>query len=286
MGTRSWLNLVLLLVVLALAALVYFEPGKQPQETVLLTTLNPDTVQQIRIERPDKEPLVFQREGDGWRLLEPVAAAAKPFYVDQVLALLKQESLQRYPAQGLDLSKYGLQQPRARLIVDGVELSFGRINPLNSRLYVMVDDVMHMVAQNDISILTDDWTDYVSTALLPDNDLAMLEIPGLGKLEHGKDGWRFDGFMAPASEDQVQALVDAWRNAKALLVRPAVESGTAEKISVLLRSGTKIEFGVYKTEDALVLQRPELGIEYVFDASQSGRLLQWPALAGAEDVHE
>lgn len=286
MGRRGWLNLVLLLVVIALAALVYVEPGKETGQLVTLTSVDTAAVQRITLERPAAETVVLQRQDGVWRMAEPVAVAARTFQVERLLEMLAQESQQQYPAQGLDLSKYGLQPPRARLVVDGVELAFGKINPLNSRLYVVADDVMHMVAQNDIALLTGGWSEFVSTALLPNEALVRLEVPGLGRIERGEDGWRYEGATAPDSADQMQALVDAWQHARALRVRPLQAADMSGEVVVQLVSGTDLRFALQSGDDALVLQRRDLGLEYVFDAAQVQRLLKWPPVVRMEDEIE
>ena len=285
MGKRSWLNLALLLFVALLATLVYFEPGKEQQQTILLTTLDAETVQQISVERAQGS-IVLQKQAGQWLLQAPVVVPAKLFYVQQLLEMLSQQSVQRYPAEGLDLNKYGLQPPQARLVVDGVELAFGRINPLNSRLYVMVDNVIHMVAANDISLLGEPWHSYVSNVLFSaEDELQSLQVPGLGRLDRGAEGWLFDGAIVPDSADQLQALVDAWLHAQALQVRPMSDSVAPETVVVKLTSGAQINFALRATEEGLVLQRRELGLEYVFDAVQKKRLLQLPQPTG-EVVYE
>ncbi len=283
MGRRGWLNLALLLLVAALAAVAYFQPGEETEQAIQLTPLDPAAVQSITLERPAAETIVLQGRDGRWRMTEPVAVAANTFQVRRLLASLTQHSLQRYPAAGLDLAKYGLQPPRAKLTADGVELSFGRVNPLNSRLYVRVDDVMHMVAQNDISFLTGEWLEFVSTALLPDEPLTRLALPGLGTIAKDESGWRHEGPGAPQSADQIQALVDAWQHARALRVRPLRAADTSEQVVVQLVSGATLSFAVQHDADALVLQRRDLGLEYVFDVAQTRRLLAWPPLAGDDE---
>lgn len=284
MTTRSWLNLVLLLAVLLLAALLYFEPGKQPQQQVRLMSLNPAELQRLEIQRADGQSVHLQQRGGQWYLQAPVEVAAEPFMVEQILSFMAQPSLQRYPAEGLDLAKYGLQPARVKLIVDDVEVGFGRVNPLNSRLYVMVGDVMHMVMQNEISMLTKQWPDYVSTALLPPNEsLQALELHGLGKLVHEAQGWRYEGDNAPQSTDQLQALVDAWGAVRAMQVRPLSVQVAADEMVLSFASGRVLRLLVLQAADELLLQRADLGIEYVFDLPQSQRLLQWSSLAGEAD---
>jgi len=278
MSKRGWLNLVLLVAVAGLGALVYFNPGKQAQAVVRLTDLDPAAVQKLTLKRPGMETVVLQRQQDGWQLVQPVVVAARPPQVRQVLELLEQRSLQRYPAPGLALNKYGLEPPRATLEVGGVELAFGKLNPLNNRLYVKVGEMIHMVAYNDISLLTGSWTAFVSTAPLPDQTLTRLEVPGLGIIEQGEQGWHYAGDKAPASADQMQALADAWCHAEARRVRLLHQANTTEQVVVQLSRGEKISLGVQHNKDGLVLQRRDLGLEYVFDAPAAQRLLDWPPL--------
>jgi len=283
MTKRSWLNVVLLLVVLLLAALVYFEPGKQPQQQVPLLSVNSAELKQLEINRPETESVQLQQRDGQWYLQSPVEVAADEFMVEQILSFLSQPSLQRYPATGLDLTKYGLQPARVSLVVDGVELSFGRVNPLNSHLYVMVADVMHMVLQNEISMLLKDWPDYVSLAPLPNEVLVALELSGLGKLVHEAQGWRYEGDKTPQSADQLQILVDAWGATRALQVRPLSEVVATETVVLEFASGAVMHLFVLQTADELLLQRVDLGLEYVFDVSQAKRLLQWSSLAGESE---
>jgi len=283
MTARGWLNIVLSLAVLLLVALVYFEPGKQSQQQVQLLSINSAALQQFEIRRPGMEGVRLQQRDGQWYLQSPIEVAADPFMVGQILSFLSQPSLQRYPATGLDLTRYGLQPARVKLLVDGVELSFGRVNPLNSHLYVKVADVMHMVLQNEISMLMKDWFDYVSLAPLPDETLVALEVPGLGKLVHEVQGWRYEGDKTPRSAGQLPLLVNAWTAARALRVRPLSGVVATEAIVLEFASGQTMHLSVLRAKDELLLQRVDLGLEYVFDVSQSKRLLQWPPLAGESD---
>jgi hypothetical protein len=281
MSKRGWLNLVLLVAVVGLGTLVYFNPGEQAQPVVRLTKLDPDAVQKATLTRPGMETVVLQRGKDGWQLVQPVVVAARQPQVQQLLGLLQLRSLQRYPVPGLALNKYGLEPPRATLEADGVELAFGKLNPLNNHLYVKVGQMMHMVAYNDISLLTGSWTAFVSTAPLPDQTLTRLKVPGLGVIEQGEQGWHYTGDKAPASADQMQALADAWRHAEARQVRLLQEANATEQVVVQLSQGEKISLAMQHNKNELVLQRRDLGLEYVFDAPAAQRLLAWPSLGNS-----
>lgn len=282
MGRRAWLNLVLLVVVVALAALAYLQPGREPEAPPRLTELNSAEVQRVTLRRAEGARLVLQRRDRDWYLAEPVEVAARGFQVTRLLDMLNLESLQRFPVVASELPKYGLQSPRARLKADGVELAFGGLNPLNGRRYVRVDDMIHMVAQDDSALLTSDWWAFVATAPLPDEPLQRLALPGLGVIERAADGWHYTGERPPASADQLQALVDAWRHAQALQVRPLDSGDSAGVVEIDLASGIEMRLALRRGEGEVVLQRRDLGLEYVFDAAQGQRLFEWPEVAGGE----
>jgi hypothetical protein len=281
MMSRNWLNLVLLLAALALVGVLYLAPGKETEKSVALTNLIPAQVQRLKIVRPENKDVVLQRRANGWHMLEPVQVEARDFYVQQVLEILTQQSLQRYPAAGLDLAKYGLQPPRARLFADDVEFAFGRINPLNNHLYVMVDGVLHMVGQNDLSPLTAPWTEYVSTAVLPGGaQIVSLQVPRLGSIRSDEKGWRYAGGHPPSSADQMQTLADAWQNAQALEVKPLSERRWQGEVVLRLAQTGEMKLPLAMQGDELILRRD--GLEYRFGAEQAQRMLHWRAPARKE----
>lgn len=65
MKSRWILNLVLAAVVAALAAFVFLRPSKKPEASAPpLTAIAPESVQRIRLERPNQEPVLIARAGD------------------------------------------------------------------------------------------------------------------------------------------------------------------------------------------------------------------------------
>ena len=62
MSRLPWLNALLLVVVAALAALVYFKPGGDARAEHSLSRLNPSEVRSIRIERPGAADIVLEKK--------------------------------------------------------------------------------------------------------------------------------------------------------------------------------------------------------------------------------
>lgn len=98
----------------------------------------------------------LQRRQGKWRLLQPVPAPCDPQQVAAFLDTLGAARREDEVGRG-DLEKYGLDRPAARVEIDlGGQtrtLSLGRINPLQTLVYVLVDDSKEVVLTTS-SLLT------------------------------------------------------------------------------------------------------------------------------------
>lgn len=277
MNSRALLNVALVLAVAALAALVYFQPGlKEESVAPLLTKLDPKQVKELRLSNEQGE-LVLQREGDEWRLQQPVAIAANKFRVDQLLHWLVVSSVQSYSAAELDLAKFGLKQPQAVMAADGVELRFGNLDPLNHRRYLLLNDAVHLVAESELTAPTSPWNYFVSPLVVPPGArIAALKIPGLGEITQGDKGWQYSGKTPPASADAMQMLVDGWQNARALSVEPVAMADGGERV-VITFAGDRppLPLTLIRSHDDLVLIPDNSEIEYHMGGEQADALLTW-----------
>lgn len=281
LNSRTVLNLVLVLAVLALAALLYFQPGLKEEAAPLLTGLDPAQVKELRLSNGQGE-LLLRREGAEWRLQQPLAIAANTFRVEQLLRWLSYPSVQSYDAAGLDLARFGLEQPEALLAADGVELRFGALDPLNQRRYLLLDGKIHLVAESGLTAPAAPWNYFVSAAVVPPGGrIKEIAIPALGELIQGEAGWRYSGRMPPPSADLMQQLVDGWSSAQALSVEPAAAAVAHEQVVITFADARPPLRLMLRRGDDLVLAPEGLGIEYHM-GEQGARLLQWPEPAAAE----
>ncbi|MGZ5153121.1 MAG: DUF4340 domain-containing protein [Burkholderiales bacterium] len=146
---RSWLSLaILLLVVLAVGAWVYYKPTPSVGETHALSALKPAEVKRLRLERAQQgkaaeqtdrsgsgQILVLSRENGEWLMTKPFVARAEKIPVERMLSILDARSAVRYPAS--DLGRYGLDKPQATLTLEDQTFAFGAINNMTRHQYVL-----------------------------------------------------------------------------------------------------------------------------------------------------
>lgn len=281
MSSRMLLNLALLAAVAVLALVAWFEPGKErPAEPPPITALDKDQVQRIRIERRDKDTVILIRDGGHWRMERPIRAPAAEFRVDAILRLARETSHARFPVADGELAKFKLEKPMVRLFLDQVEIDFGTTEPIDGRRYVRVGDTVHLITDAYYyHHLTADAPDLVSTRLLPpDARPVEIVLPGLVLQRGDDDTWKLTPERDDVSADDIHALVDEWRRARALWVERDEGDGEPQgRIRVRIEgSEAPIEFQITGREPDLVLTRKDLGLRYRVAADVAGRLLDLP----------
>jgi len=283
MNKRNLLNLGLLLLIGVLVLLVIYEPGiEKPQEPRRLLELEREAVTQIRIERQGQETVALTRDGGDWSLTEPLAIGASVFRIGSLLRITEQRSLGSFPAEPERLAGYGLEAPRVTLTLnDKVTVAFGDNTPLDQRRYVRLGDRVHLVSDTLYYHLIGAYTTFIRQELLPEGTaIAALSLPGLG-VRWQEERWQVEPKPEAFSADQVTRLIDAWKLASAVQVKPydgkqgetiTIEPGGEEAPITLLLTA--------RTPD-LVLARPELGIEYHLAESSGEELLKLPTMEKA-----
>lgn len=282
MASRGLLNWLLLVALLGLGWVTYQTLQEPAEQTVArITTLAPDTVKQLQLSRGE-ETLQFARRGEQWFMVQPHVVELKRGLAERLLAAFGLQSQQRYPVAGADLQKYGLDRPLVQLAAEGVELRFGRVNPLTSQRYVQVDGTIHMVAENDIAFLQQPWWRFAAMQLLPESSkIEGLTIEVLGELRRGDGGWEYVGDQPPASADQMQLLVDRWQRLQGVALKPLAEiDGGGVQVELKLASGEAYEFILAKQGDEWWLLSSSSGLAYRLADGET--LLQWPSAVDVE----
>jgi hypothetical protein len=286
MGSRTWLNLGLLILAGALAIVAVYLPGvKKPAPLPALTSLTPAAITSIRIERKAQPAIALKKEASGWRLTEPLQLPANTVVVESLLGLTQAASHAQWVAASLDLEKFKLKSPRIRVRLNDVELGFGDTEPLEGRRYVLAGNTVHLITDGYYPKLIAPPASFVSLALLPGPArLEDIELPGL-TLTHDAQGW---SAQPGASPDAVNTLVQEWTAAQALQVRPYNAPASQIKLveTITLRQeGTQppLRFIIVSRAPELILARPELGVQYHLPQDAAQRLLMLPA-AGPADI--
>ncbi|WP_434111739.1 DUF4340 domain-containing protein [Methylocaldum sp. GT1TLB] len=289
MKSRLILNLALLIVIAVLAAVAFFEPGKEKPETTPLAAIDENALTAITLQ--NKDAITFEKQNGHWRLTKPFYAPANDIRVRQLIGIAEANSEAQYPVSADDLPKFELDKPKATLILDATTMKFGGSDPINMRRYVQIGDTLHLVNDDFFHHLTASATDYVDKKLLPeDAKIKEIFIPGL-KATLGQDGkWILE---PPAEPNQsISDLLNAWNTARAIDVKRVEQPAQGDVIRITLAEGNPVEFFIMQREPDLLLVRPDLGLQYEVTGNAAKQLLslqkpelkpEEPKLSPAED---
>lgn len=282
---RRWLMLAALVLGLSgLAVIAWLEPGA-PGVTPRLTTLQPEHVQTLRLQRPNREDMALVRRDGAWQIAEPARAAASEFHVRQVTQLAVARSHRRYDRAELDASVVGLDPPRLRLELNDQVLEFGATDSVDGLRYVAVGDQVHLVRDEVTPLLEGGWWNFIDRHLVP-GTWSIEEVES----EHfhlAREGgvWR-DGRSA-LSREQVGSLIADFRLASALVVREGRRRPDAEPELVLrFDNGEVRRFIAADSNGERRLKELNSGLLYVFDGAVRDYLLTGRAEPPAGDGDE
>ncbi len=268
MKPKLLLNLVLLVVLAALAGVAFFEPGKQEPKPVYLTDLDVDAIN--RFELTNQESLVFEKRDGHWWLDSPIQAPANDIRIRQLLNIAKAESQAHYPVKPEDLAKFALDKPLAVLNLGRLTLLFGGLEPIDMLRYVQIGETLHLVSDDFSHHLLAKATDYVDKKLLPeDSKIKELLMPGLSAKLGDKGQWNLE---PPGDAAAMSELSNAWQSARAIEVKRHEGLPQGDTIHIVLTDGKSLEFVILQREPDILLVRPDWKLEYMV-AAESGKHL-------------
>ena len=272
-GGRS--NLVLLCVAIALVLWVIWEPdGNANRAMPRLAPIEPEAVTRIEIQLAGEESAALAKRKGRWHLTRPMEIVADGAVANAIAAVVQSQSHTQLPVVSQRLGDFGLAPPRARLRINDLELAFGDAEPLHGRRYVLVEDAVHLIADQFFHYLTQPAEHFVHPAPLgPQAEIVALVLPGL-HVELIDEKWQVQGPEEIPPAHRVDALVDAWRHARAVAVQKRDETLTAQhRVRVGVRGvSAPLDFELARRGQHVFLVRPDLGIQYLL-AAHTGKQL-------------
>ncbi len=281
MNKRNLLNLGLLAFIGILILLVLYEPGiEEPAELPTLLQLDRETIQRIFIQRDSQQDVELAKDENGhWWMEKPIRHPADPLRLDSLLRITTLKSQSSFSVDGKMLAEYQLDKPRASITLnDNILLAFGGNTPLDHRRYIMLDGQVHLTTDSYYYHLIGSFPTFLRKQLLDEGSrIEAITLPGL-TINWQEERWQPSPEPATFSADQVTKLIDNWRLAAALEIKP-YDGQPGEEIAIKL-DGAEHPFELLLTsrEPDLILARPALGIQYHFSAASAGGLLQLPAM--------
>lgn len=131
-----------------LGAAVYAEIERE--RTLLpqpLTAIDPARVQRLSVECASVcRSRRFERNANGWQMLEPFAKPANAEAVEHLLAIARAPVRVKLQGNAVDAAKLGLAPPLVVLRVDDVAIALGDEDPIEHDRYMQVGDTFARVA--------------------------------------------------------------------------------------------------------------------------------------------
>lgn len=272
MQRRTILNLILVALVAAIAALLMLAPVEEHSPApVLVPGADPATIDTIRVQRAGAPELLFHRDRARWIMTAPVTAPAHEARINALLGLLADQSLAQLPATGLD--RFGLETPAVIVELGTHRIALGDSHPIDEQRYVLYGGAVHLVPDSLYPQLTQNAGFFIDSRLLePGTRPTRIRYPAF-TLELAGGSWR----EIPAGGRDAAALlavVGNWKTARALAVRTPAKPAEALGTITVEASGTApIVFEISALEPAPVLARRDLDIQFHLDAYTAGQLL-------------
>lgn len=287
MEKRLRTNLYLAAVVAALVAFALIAPRlDEAPVTHALVDIGED-VSEIHVNRNGDPHLSLQRQSGTWKIVHPANLPADTFQVDALLESLHAPLPDRYPIEEVDTAELGLAQPEWTVSVNGKTLQVGNTTALGNRRYVRKDGHVYLVGEVLAYRLARPPWNYASKRLLPDDaDIVSLALPGDIHIEKEGPSWKIVPPDTTLASDDLQKLVDNWRNARALSVSPAASVPRDGEVVLELAEGGSLRFGVELRETELLLSRDEPAVTYTLSAGARHELFLAPEPAESNGERE
>jgi hypothetical protein len=256
----------------ALAAFLILTPDEPPATSIKrLTDIDPDSIQNIRVEQRDQEPVTLIKQEDRWSMTSPYQVPANNARVKAILRLLTVQSHAQLAVNDKDLVRFKLDPPQLTLRLDEYVFLFGDTEALDERRYVLSDNTVHLINDTLYPQLISVATVFIRPRLLPDDiEIISLQLPG-HNLQLNAGNWSIE----PAENVDVETLPDlikAWQQAAAITISSYEQNEHSGEIQIHLKDGEQILFQIISMPPRAILARPDLGIQYHLDSYTAKQL--------------
>lgn len=289
MNKKHLLNIFLLIIVAALATVIFNSDEKSSHELPRLSDTDISSIDDIVIRHNGNTTIIRRNDTGNWFVKQPIEIAANDFRISSILKLLNAPVHNRYPLAQIGMEKFlgeksttATDPDTGKKMTIGTSIrfndqtvTFGITNPATSLRFVLLDDTVYTIEDFYAPLISSHFGTLVSLNLLPDDShikKLFLLNQTIDRDEKGR--WRSSIDM---DADTVSSALDAWSHAQAFgihayMQRTTDDTKTADRISIQLNEET-IDFIVSDTDPWVILARPEIDLEYHLDKEAYDRLL-------------
>lgn len=286
MQSRTKLNFALVGGLAVIAALFWLAAREDAGDRPMLETATAD-IERIQAWEGDRLHWSLVRDGEQWRIDEPLQAPAHPERVAMILQLLRAPVRGRYAVADVELARFGLDEPALTVRVNGQTLNLGDGEPVQRRRYVQLGDEVLLVDDLVFHQFNRRAEVMVDNRLLPGG--GPVEAIEFGPLRLSLDDagrWSLQPeteALAHLESDDLARMGRNWAEAQApeTLGWPAPDLD-APLIRIRQADGSTRLFYLLESNDyEVMLGNPDTALRYRFPANQRPALMpppeHWPA---------
>ena len=285
MTHHARLNLIMVATIGSVLLFLYFKPQSQGNPEYSIASNSAETVQSVRIVRPQHE-ITLKRLNNHWYLTTPLHARANEEKVRRILEILQAKSQQRFPLT--DLARFGLERPNVLLTIDDSQFGFGGFAPTTNQQYMAAGDHVHLIAPRYALALPGSINDLVDPKLLAPGEIPVkFELPHFAAEFHHPN-WRVTLQRSDhaVTEAALKDWIRLWQTASAaeLILLSQLDSDFVETgmLKIGLQDGRQIDLKILHNAVSIVLVRADEEIGYQFPLDTGRHLLDPTTLAQAE----
>ncbi|MES9935279.1 MAG: DUF4340 domain-containing protein [Sedimenticola sp.] len=277
MSRRTLINLGLMVVVLILGALTWYSSEENSEEQFQpLTALNPSEINRITISNNNGPEFTLERDDTGWSMTDPYRMPANGPRINILLDIVSTPSFEQHPVPAERLGEFGLDKPRAEMLLNDHKLVFGGTHPYNYRRYVQIGDTLHLTNDHFPHHFLALAEEFISHSLLGEGQQVAAIETSSWKLLRSDQGWQLQPPVDGLLTDQLVSKVNDWENTWVTKVEKAPTLAATDSVTISFRDASEpLVLEVVKTETALLLVRRESGLAYRLPLQST--LLQPPA---------
>lgn len=271
MKSRWWINLALTALVLLLGALVWRGPSPQT-DSFALSSLAPEAVTDLRIEKPGQPAIVLEKRSGIWRMTAPFSARGNQERISHLLDFLRTASARRLPAE--HLKRYDLDKPLLTLDFNGQHFIFGPTAPLDGKQYVASNGFVYLIDPRQAIGAYGRAGDFADPRLLEDGAQPVAIDTGTLSAKRDASGrWTLTPANPEFGQDALNRWADAWRSAYARTVQARGQDTPQGSVRLNLQDGRSLELQILSEKPDLTLARPDEKLEYHFPPELAATLL-------------
>lgn len=272
MNKNNLLNLVLFLVVIALASIIYFIE-EESTELEKISNSNITGISTIKIQHNQNTTTIIKSPSTHWKITEPVAVDANDFRINSILKLLNAPVHNQYSLDEINTSDTGLAKPLTSIQFNNHTIEFGIINPATNLRYIKFNNTVYTIEDVYYPLLSSHFGTLVSLNLLPaDSKIEKLVLANQTIAKDGSGLWQSNSKM---SADNINRTLDHWRNDQAFGVHQYMQrkEDLGEVFVYIEGQQQPLTYIITDTDPWLILARPEIGLEYHLDIEAYNNLI-------------